>query len=334
MTNKKEVWKTNFPIYPSDNYDLNFPAMAHPIGMMSTAPSDLVRRVVAAAISHQLGNKSIDYTYKRYLDDAEYDTNDGSRLDTRISAAIEKHSKHFSALLYHVTAQDGKFLGNCICEWTLTRAPHSIRQLLALAHRGNLYECCAVGRMVLEQIAWASEIDGLDEAAAINSIKAESSIRALKKKVPFIGNFYGWLSSHTHWRYEGHIKAMDFSEESICTMLQSSRFKAISLASTLLLLSVATVVLLSLRHKDVSALLNKQAVENIVSGKRGGESDDPWAGLSGPRTSSISEIREMLTLSELLDLLGEIGGTTGRSDKDIILLLQMADELKLVVTRL
>lgn len=321
---------SHFPMYPSDDYDMCFPDMHHPIGINSTAPPELIKRIVAAAISYQLQNKGIDYTYKTYLRDAQYDTNDGSRVDIRISRAIADHHRNFSSLLYQVTTSENKILGNMICEWTLIRAPHSIRQLLTLANRGNLYECCAVGRMVLEQIAWAAAIDNLMDPSAIKAQKAEGSIRALKNLVPFAGVFYGWLSSHTHWRYDDHIKSMTFGDEGMAATLQSSKFKAVSLCVALLLTSAVTLVLRAHRQSEISTLMTSPPETRLVAGKKIGGIVDPWVQLFGPPTISVADIEKMLTLSEPLNLLKETLELV-EADKDIALLSAMTAGLDRLV---
>jgi hypothetical protein len=317
---KRDTPHKHFPIYPSKDYDMDFPNMQNSIGIMSTAPHELIKRVVAAAISYQARNSSIDYTYKRYLRDKRYNTNDGSRLDLRISRAIDLHGQLFSALLFHITTLKGKTLGNIVCEWTLMRVPHSINQLVALAHRGNLYECCAIGRMVLEQIAWAAKID---DVIMIHGTRAESSIGSLKKLVPCSGTLYGWLSSHTHWRHDGHMKAMGFEKEGLSTTLQSCRFKAISLTVALLLLSIATVTLSLLRRHEVSVLADKQ---RLPIGKKTGQPEHYLEKIFGPGTWSGAEIKKALRLVQLVSLSGRIRSVIG-PDKDIMLLSQMSDGL-------
>ena len=153
MEDDEVNWKEHFPIYQTEDFDLSFPNLLVPLGLKSTTPKELIKRIIAAAISYHAQYRSIDYAFKKYVQWREYDTNDGSRLDVRISRAIGEGSDQFHSLIYHVATLPPKSLGNVISELTLMRVPHAIRQLLTLAHRGCLYEACAVGRMILEQIA-------------------------------------------------------------------------------------------------------------------------------------------------------------------------------------
>jgi hypothetical protein len=77
--------KPQFPIFSYEEYDFSFEHLAWPLGLKSTYPAELIRRVAAAAISYQMGNRSIDYIYKRYLKEHQYGMGDESRLDLQSS---------------------------------------------------------------------------------------------------------------------------------------------------------------------------------------------------------------------------------------------------------
>jgi hypothetical protein len=183
--------------------------------------------------------------------------------------------------------------------------------------------------LILEQISWAAAIDDLSDAKAINRIKAEGSIPTLKAKIKFAGALYGWLSLHTHWRYDGHMKAMVFAEDTMSATLQSSRFKAISLSIALLVLALTTLTLKLLRPIATTSLLSMQPETRLGPHKRIG---DPNAGslsvlLGMHNGPSIEEIGTLLALSLPLALIDEIK-SAGAGDKDIDLLWNMAAELR------
>jgi hypothetical protein len=316
-------WDEQFPIYPSEDFDMCFPGMMFPIGVKSTTPVELIRRIVAAVTSYQLRNESIDYTYKRYLNGRSYATNDGTRLDIRISNEVNTSCELISAIIYNVTSIGDKRIGNIICEWTFMRVPHSIMQMMSLAQRGNLYECCAIGRVVLEQIAWAVAIDNLDDDNDVRVTKAEACITSLKRIVRYSGSLYGWLSIHAHWRYDGHIKSMDFGKEGMAITLQSSRFKAISLTAVLLLTATAILAFKSIRDTELSSLLKSDMKERLDSRKSGGEIRHLFGARLGP---SIAEVEALLNFSMLLVLVEEIRCASG-GDADVERLFNMASEL-------
>jgi hypothetical protein len=328
MTEEHIQWGQHFPLYQSEEYDLSFPNLPFPIGIKSTMPDDLIRRISAAAISFLAGNRGIDYTYKRYTQNNSYRTNDGSRIDIRISRAINNSGNQLSSLLHHITTTGDKIIGNIICEWTIMRIPHAINQLMSLAHRGNLYECCAVARMILEQLAWAAAIDELVDKESIDRTRAEGSIPALKRTIRFAGSLYGWLSSHSHWRYDGHIKSMEFTQDGMATVLRSPRFKAISVTVALLLMASSIHTLRMLRATDITSLLALPAETRIAHGKTLGMSRSKLEMAFGePTGPAIKEIQSLLALSSLLNLINEVRAT-GDGDADITLLWEMAEELR------
>jgi hypothetical protein len=97
----------HFPIFSYEDYDFQFWNAPWPIGLKSTYPEELVRRIAAAFISLQMGNSGVDYTYKRYLKDAHYEMNDGSRLDLKITRTIAQRMKLLSDLISRVAQFEG-----------------------------------------------------------------------------------------------------------------------------------------------------------------------------------------------------------------------------------
>jgi len=112
----KDAAAKHFPIFSYEDYDFTFHKSAWPIGLKSTYPEELVRRVGAAMISLQMGNSAIDYTYKKYLKNRTYEMGDGSRLDLRISREIKKKTSLLSGLVSEVTGLGQKRDGQFICE--------------------------------------------------------------------------------------------------------------------------------------------------------------------------------------------------------------------------
>lgn len=88
--------------------------------------------------------------------------------------------------------------------------------------------------MTIEQIAWASRCFAVEDEELVMKTSAPKSITWLKRIYPTIGPFYGWLSNHSHWHYQAHVKSMDLKHEFVGYILASSRFKASALAATLI----------------------------------------------------------------------------------------------------
>jgi hypothetical protein len=145
-------WTEQFPIFTSHDYDFLMPHMPWAIGIKSTFPEELVKRIVAAALSMQLGYRGVDRAYKMYLEDHSYEMNDGNRLDTRVAKIISAQSAAFSNLIYQVTALGDKKHGGIIAEWTFLRIPRSIEMLVTVRapwrvvrKRRNITHCFGAG---------------------------------------------------------------------------------------------------------------------------------------------------------------------------------------------
>ncbi len=205
--------RSEFPIFSYEEYDFEFERMSFPVGLKSTYPEEFIRRIAAARVSYHAGNRSIDYTYKQYLKDKSYPVNDGSRLDLRISRAIEHRMALLGELIDRMSEQGPKTDGQFIAEWTFLRIPFSIKFLLTCSNRGAFFESIAIARMILEQIAWAAKIDRYTDIVTISGTSETKAIGSLDRVCPVAGRVYGWLSLHAHWAYKDHVKAMRLDDE-------------------------------------------------------------------------------------------------------------------------
>jgi hypothetical protein len=249
-----------FPLFSHENFDFIFGGTEWPIGLRSTCPSELKRRIAAASASFFAGNRSMDHTYKRYLAHLNYDEGDGSRLDVRIESEIERKLSLFSDVLVEITALEPKRLGEVVAEWTMLRLPLSMKFLVGCAHKGAFFECAAIARTLLEQIAWACAVCPLDQADKIRSVSATKAITHLGRINSAAGRLYGWLTAHAHWQYEAHIKAWSLDGDNgnvrLATTFASSEFKARSLALVATLLVIGISALAAVRAQEVTRLLS------------------------------------------------------------------------------
>jgi hypothetical protein len=290
----------HFPIFSYVDYDFQFKAASYPIGLKSTYPEELVRRIAAAFISFQMGNTGIDYTYKRYLKDKRYEMNDGSRLDLKVTRIISRRMTLLSGLILRATQSEGKRLGEIVCEWTFFRLPFAINFILSCANRGAFFETASIGRMALEQMAWAAKIDEFDDRDAIQNESATRAIGSLRKLCPIAGRLYGWLSVHAHWAYEGHIKAWDMDEEGrLGALFATPEFKARSLALSILLAVIAEKTFIALKRPVVSEIFASKDETSIID-------FDPENLFDADVTPAVKELRELLEQKLLIDLAEEI----------------------------
>lgn len=310
------------PLFLHEEYDLTFPNAAWSIGLKSTYPDELLQRIAAAFISLQAGNRSIDYTLKRYVK-GKYNTNDGSRLDLRIDEVVRRKMAGLSDLIFQVTCRESKHQGQVLCEWTYLRIPFSIGMLLSCGHRGALFESVALARMILEQIAWACKVDAMDDVSSIQRTSASKAIGDLGKYSPASKRLYGWLSKHAHWAYEGHVKAMYYEDKHLATMLASSAFKAKVLALALLLSIIAIGTFCALKQERVNLVLDSPQ-DKIAARPR---LDQPRVSVFDslfphppPKLAALLEVKNCDALLALLDELQELAS----SDSDIATLSKLA----------
>jgi hypothetical protein len=225
------------PLFQMRDFDILL-NQSWPVGIESDYPSELRTRLSAASISYQMGNKSIDRVVERYFKDLTYEQSSTDRLDKRIARFLKKELSQLDRTLGEL-APEKAALGQMVSKWTFMRLPFSFDFAITCAQRGALFECLAIVRMILEQMAWSLDIRLLDDFNEITSRRASQSIRAIKSIHPAAGLFYGWLSDHAHWAYGAHIKAFESTDETIGMRLASSLYKAQALGAILVLFIIS-----------------------------------------------------------------------------------------------
>lgn len=315
----EQIDRSQFPIFSHEEYDFRSSDLGWPIGLKSTFPEELIRRIAAAQISYQAGLRSIDYTYKRYLKDHTYKVDDGSRLDLRIGDAIRNEMNLFSELIHRITQLEPKKEGQIIAEWTFLRAPFCIEFILSCANRGAFFETAAIARMLLEQIAWATRIDQYEDHESIRKTSATRAIGRLTEICPAAGRLYGWLSAHAHWAYEGHIKAMSFERGRLGTLFATSAFKVKALALTILMSIISVRSFIVLKEKDIDLVLALPDRQINCSYPNDGDVDEYE---HHPPVRS-SELRRIKNSTELANLMSELVSYDS-SDSDVKSLTEMA----------
>jgi hypothetical protein len=316
----KKLLALQFPIFSYEDYDFGFQFPLWPIGLKSTYPEELVRRIAAAVISYSQGNSAIDYTYKTYLKDKSYEMNDGSRIDLRIAGSISGRMRAFADLIFLVTAHEEKRQGEILCEWTFLRTPFAINFLLSCAQKGAFFESAAVARMILEQIAWAIGINALEDNSQIQNSSATKAIGLLRKICPAAGELYGWLSDHAHWAYEAHVKAMTVTEGRLTALFATNLFKARSLALTILMSLVAEAAFVSTKKDTIERALDQLHRKPM---KRQSDKDDF---LGHHSQLNAAELRTFLEENSLPALMSELKDKSA-NDNDLIELSRMAARL-------
>jgi hypothetical protein len=77
-----------FPLSSNEDFDFIFSNAPYPIGLRSTYPPELKRKVAAAVAAFRGHLRSLDHAYRTYTDEADFLPTKESRLDIQISSAI------------------------------------------------------------------------------------------------------------------------------------------------------------------------------------------------------------------------------------------------------
>jgi hypothetical protein len=192
--------------------------------------------VAAGASSALLNISSIDYVLKRYVKQISYDANVPDRLDFRISDCVRELSGSIDNAVRGFGDRNDQPVGEFMSEVTFVRLGFAFSAMLTLSNRGYLYETAAVARMALEQIAWAFVAKSHHSYEVVRNLSATHSIGRLKVVYPTAGRYYHWLSEHSHWAYNAHVKTLSSSEGLIEALGASCGYKAASLLATLICL--------------------------------------------------------------------------------------------------
>jgi len=235
---KNETLDQAFPLFLAGEYDFCFTRSPWDIGLHSTCPNSLKKKIAAAVISESLALKSVDNVARNHLKDLVYPDPDKNRLDIRIRGFITEKMNIFGSQIDLLKERRDRKSNQTIAEWTLSRSPFSMELLAHCGQRGALFEGLAIARMMLEQIAWAYVVSLSDDENAVHKISATASISKFKGISGFSGNLYGWLSEHAHWTYDGHKKSFisKGDEGEFGHLLASPYFKVIVFCVMLLLI--------------------------------------------------------------------------------------------------
>lgn len=182
------------------------------LGVPFDAPEEFKQRIWAAAQSYVLGNRSMDYFYKRYGDQAEFPrpTENRRKLSSMLrlcSFAVERISAQLTNGIDRTST-----LGLFASESALLRLSMSFKYAAFLLMQGATYESSSVLRLCLEQIAWAYDVHLLDDDRLFDK-NPTKSISRIKEIDPSAGRIYSLLSDYTHLHPKLQRTYLDFSQE-------------------------------------------------------------------------------------------------------------------------
>jgi hypothetical protein len=251
----QEELASKFPLYQPIDFDFiigsNQPIVGEnefgisevPVGVLSRYPEEMIRRIAAAKTSYLLQLSSVDYTLKRYLKDVSYADVGSTRPDTALAEDLIREVETVWASVRKLGSREGEPIGTMLADVTFSRLRPTFRTLLTLAHRGLLFEGCSVARLALEQIAWAVAVFDDEDYESVKRRRAQTSISDLSRLYLGAGRLYGWLSEHSHWAYDAHIKVLSEHKGQVATLYASWRHKVVIFALTALLVDIFATML-------------------------------------------------------------------------------------------
>lgn len=268
-----------------------------PVGMQRHSSEEFKKRVIAAVGSYQLRLKSIDYTLRHYTERAFKDQID-VHLGDSVSDYLRDSSRFLLRGLKELHKQSEMNFGVFGAEITMFRIPDALDTARMLANRGLLLESLPLLRLCLEMLSWAYVAYGLQDENQVIELQAQACITKLKTLYKTAGQFYGYLSSFSHWRHVVHGRFLNFDVAHVVVVKASAQYRAMALALCLVVLDVFV---------EVIRRLYPDKCQPIQIQVQGMEFQDP-----GRRRTSqyLDEIAELCSLEEIDEILAFIDRAT------------------------
>lgn len=173
-------WIGEFQIQSSSDLDFVIgQQVGWPIGMTRSSPPEFRRRVLAAAISHQLGLRSIDYAMKRYVKSDQYEGHKTTIGDST-SDFLREAAEILKDELKQLHTQENLTFGRFGAEITLFKFPEILDLARMLANRGLFLEVLPILRLCLEMTAWSVVSFDTSDEEAVRRLKAHKCVPRIK----------------------------------------------------------------------------------------------------------------------------------------------------------
>lgn len=173
-------WIGEFQIQSSSDLDFVIgQQVGWPIGMTRSSPPEFRRRVLAAAISHQLGLRSIDYAMKRYVKSDQYEGHKTTIGDST-SDFLREAAEILKDELKQLHTQENLTFGRFEAEITLFKFPEILDLARMLANRGLFLEVLPILRLCLEMTAWSVVSFDTSDEEAVRRLKAHKCVPRIK----------------------------------------------------------------------------------------------------------------------------------------------------------
>lgn len=242
-----------FPLYELEDYDSYYPHHTWKVGIKTTLPDILRRRIIGSIIATHLGNSSVDHAVRQYV--PAVDEKPILRLGTKSVSFIESSHSWMNDLIERLTHHADENIGRFMAELTMSRQEYTTKCFLYIANRGAIFEGYSLLRMQFEQFAWIVAVDKVGDMSQVRRTRAQSSLRKLNHVVPGASRLYGRLSSYAHWSYDAHVRAITTNEHGASGVLFASvEHKAELLSYAVQFCGVFALLIEKLRGAEIDKL--------------------------------------------------------------------------------
>lgn len=164
------------------------------IGVPWSSNEEFRKRVLAGGKSYNFGIKSIDYLLKKYGEEWNIGNNEQTELLNHAIQDLKMIIRTALDYLMHIPNKPD-FPSLFFCGAALIRLQNTFKSALLCIKSDLNFECMAMSRMILEQLAWIFRIH---KEEFDKNIQPNKCIKDLKKLIPFAGRLYNHLSEGVH----------------------------------------------------------------------------------------------------------------------------------------
>ncbi len=186
-----------------------------PIAIPFNSDPDDVANAQAVAVARQLGLRSVDYARRAYIDRSPREQ---TQLTGAYAYLVEASSRAKTlvkdkARSYYSIRDKPDHAGVFAAGCALLRLVMTFRTAVYSLRQGMHFEFGLLGRLILEQVAWAYAVHSLEDDTILQ-LQPQKQIGALKEIFPDIGAFYGSLSKQAHIAPQAALRYLDFTAPS------------------------------------------------------------------------------------------------------------------------
>lgn len=196
---------------PMDWYDIidDFVAVASPLRVALIprwdAGTDFHVNVAAAMVAANMDLTSVDYARRTYLDEQSIRAKPPTSGADLLRESYRLGQAHIAWTLERFDRDRAPAtLGEFAAAVAMQRLVTTFKSTHVLYQLGHPTDADAVARVLLEQVAWASQAATLRDNAELEALRPTSSITFLKRIYPRAGVLYGLLSRGAHVDIHGH----------------------------------------------------------------------------------------------------------------------------------